>query len=113
MHLAFSRRNQTHRSFTTGCSQAGRPMIRRQLGIHNKLGLHARAAAKFVRCAGRFRCQVTVARGDMSVDGKSIMGVLLLAAPLGSMLEVTVDGEDEQAAITAITDLVSGKFGEE
>lgn len=88
-------------------------MVRRELEIRNKLGLHARAAAKFVRCAGSFKSQLTVVRGDMRVDGKSIMGVLLLAAPQGTALEVIVEGADEEAAIAAVTELVATKFGED
>jgi len=88
-------------------------MVRRELEIKNKLGLHARAAAKFVRCAAQFKSTLTVARGEMRVDGKSIMGVLLLAAPRGTVLEVVADGSDEEAAIDALIELVEGKFGEE
>ena len=88
-------------------------MVCRELEIKNKLGLHARAAAKFVRCSGQFSCQVTISRGDMSVDGKSIMGVLLLAAPQGSALEIVADGDDEEAAIAALAELVDAKFDED
>ena len=88
-------------------------MVRRELEIKNKLGLHARAAAKFVRCSGQFSCQVTISRGDMCVDGKSIMGVLLLAAPQGSALEIVADGDDEEAAIAALGELVDAKFDED
>ncbi len=88
-------------------------MIRRDLVIKNKLGLHARAAAKFVRCAGKFKSVVKIVRGEMRVDGKSIMGVLLLAAPQGTVLEVIVDGADEDAAIDALAELVDDKFGED
>ena len=88
-------------------------MVRRELEIKNKLGLHARAAAKFVRCSGQFSCQVTISRGDMCVDGKSIMGVLLLAAPQGSVLEIVADGDDEEAAIAALAELVDAKFDED
>ncbi len=88
-------------------------MVRRELEIKNKLGLHARAAAKFVRCSGQFSCQVTISRGDMRVDGKSIMGVLLLAAPQGSALEVVAEGDDEEAAIAALAELVEAKFHED
>ena len=88
-------------------------MVRRELEIRNKLGLHARAAAKFVSCAGRFGCKVSIVRGDMTVDGKSIMGVLLLAAPQGSTIEIIADGEDEDAALAGIAALVDDKFGEE
>ncbi len=88
-------------------------MIRRELEIRNKLGLHARAAAKFVHCAGQFDCHITVNRGEMSVNGKSIMGVLLLAAPQGSVLEIVTEGPDEGAALAALAELVEAKFGEE
>lgn len=88
-------------------------MVRRELKIKNKLGLHARAAAKFVRCAGGFESQLNIVRGDLRVDGKSIMGVLLLAAPQGTVLEIIVEGADEEAAIAAVTALVETKFGEE
>jgi len=88
-------------------------MVRRELEIRNKLGLHARAAAKFVRCAADFSSTLTIVRGDMRVDGKSIMGVLLLAAPMGTVLEVIAEGDDEEAAIEAIAGLVEDKFGED
>ena len=88
-------------------------MVRRELEIRNKLGLHARAAAKFVRCAGGFESQLDIVRGDLRVDGKSIMGVLLLAAPQGTVLEIIVEGADEEAAIAALTELVATKFGED
>ena len=88
-------------------------MIRRELKIRNKLGLHARAAAKFVRCAGQFDCDITINRGEMSVNGKSIMGVLLLAAPKGSVLEIVTEGSDEVAALAALAELIEAKFGEE
>ena len=88
-------------------------MIRREIEIRNKLGLHARAAAKFVRCAGGFNCNITIARGGMTVNGKSIMGVLLLAAPMGSVIVVVTDGSDEKAGLTALVELVEAKFGED
>jgi phosphocarrier protein len=88
-------------------------MVRRELEIRNKLGLHARAAAKFVRCAAGFSSTLTIVRGDMRVDGKSIMGVLLLAAPMGTVIEVIAEGDDEEAAIDAIARLVEDKFGED
>ena len=88
-------------------------MVRRELEIRNKLGLHARAAAKFVRCAASFESRLTIVRGDLRVDGKSIMGVLLLAAPRGTVLEITVEGADEDAAIAAVAELVETKFGED
>lgn len=88
-------------------------MLERDLEIKNKLGLHARAAAKFVRCAGGFDAEITVVRGDMSVDGKSIMGVLLLAAPMGTVLRVIASGDDEREAVAALESLVDDKFGED
>lgn len=88
-------------------------MIQRELVIQNKLGLHARAAAKFVKCAGQFRCEVQVGKDAMTVNGKSIIGVLLLAAPQGSRILVIADGADEDAAITALAALVDSRFGED
>lgn len=87
------------------------------LSIVNKLGLHARAAGKLVNLTKTFSSQVTLSRADQSdserVDGKSIMAVMLLAAPLGSELKVEVDGEDEEAALAAITELLANRFGED
>lgn len=88
-------------------------MLRRDVEIRNQLGLHARAAAKFVQLASRFRSEVEIVKGDMTVNGKSIMGVLLLAAPRGSRLELVVDGDDEEEAMAALVDIVDQKFGEE
>ena len=76
------------------------------LSILNALGLHARAAAKFVHTAGRFAAHIRVARGDREVDGKSIMGLLLLAASRGSAITITADGPDEQAAVAALCALI-------
>ena len=78
--------------------------------VVNALGLHARAAAQFVRLAGRYRAAITVARGDRSVDGKSILGLLMLAAARGAMLEITADGDDAGAAIEALCGLVERGF---
>ncbi len=88
-------------------------MLQKELVIQNKLGLHARAAAKFVQCATEFACAVEVIKGDLRVNGKSIMGVLLLAAPTGTHLEVVLDGPDEDEAMVALEALVEAKFGEE
>ena len=88
-------------------------MIQREFEIQNKLGLHARAAAKFVKCASGFSCEVQVGKDAITVNGKSIIGVLLLAAPRGSRIVVMADGPDEAAAIAAIGDLIDGCFGEE
>jgi phosphocarrier protein HPr len=81
--------------------------------IINKLGLHARAAAKFVGVAGRFPCQVRVGRTqDSMVDGKSIMGVMMLAAGKGTTIYVHTEGEQEQEALEAIVKLINDKFDE-
>jgi phosphocarrier protein len=81
--------------------------------IRNRLGLHARAAAKFVHLASRFRAQVRVARGGRSVDGKSIMGILLLAAAHGTTITISADGADADDALTALCELVQNGFGED
>jgi phosphocarrier protein len=80
--------------------------------VVNALGLHARAAARFVQLAARFASQVRVARDARVMDGKSIMGILLLAAPRGTTLTISADGADEQAAVEALTELVASGFGE-
>jgi phosphocarrier protein HPr len=82
------------------------------LAIANQLGLHARAAAKFVHTAGRFASKIRVARGGREVDGKSIMGLLLLAASRGSAIRLTADGPDERDAIAALCALVERGFDE-
>lgn len=87
-------------------------MINAQLTIVNKLGLHARAASKFVSCASRFACRVRVARDNDWVDGKSIMSVMMLAAGKGTQLNVELDGKDEELALLALQALVSDYFGE-
>jgi phosphocarrier protein len=81
--------------------------------INNQLGLHARACALFVKTASRFKAEITVKRDDLEVNGKSIMGVMMLAAEQGSMITVIAQGEDEQEAIRALRELVAGKFGGE
>ena len=83
-----------------------------EIAIQNSLGLHARAAAKFVHTAGRFSAHIRVARGDREVDGKSIMGLLLLAAAQGSHIRITADGTDEADAIAALCSLVMRGFDE-
>ena len=88
-------------------------MVRKNVTILNKLGLHARAAAKFVKCASRFESVVQVRKDGLEVDGKSIMGVLLLAAPKGSSLELIIDGRDENEALREIETLIAGRFGED
>jgi phosphocarrier protein HPr len=88
-------------------------VIRRELAIRNRLGLHARAAARFVHTASRFRSRVTAGRDGRVMDGKSILGILLLAASQGTAIEVTAEGEDEDQAMDALEALVVGGFGEE
>jgi phosphocarrier protein len=88
-------------------------VISREVTVTNRLGLHARAAARFVQTANRYRSRITLGRDFRSMDGKSILGILLLAAAQGSVLTVTADGEDEEAALRALSELVSGRFGEE
>ena len=80
--------------------------------VVNRLGLHARAAAQLVRTANRFKAEVLVAKDDEEVNGKSIMGLLMLAAPAGSLLRVTVSGEDAAQALQVIGDLINDGFGE-
>ncbi len=87
-------------------------MLKSTLTISNKLGLHARASAKLTKLAGSFQCEVFLSRNSRRVNAKSIMGVMMLAAGLGSQVELETDGPDEQAAQQAITDLVNDKFGE-
>ena len=87
-------------------------MIRRSLWIRNRLGLHARAAARFVHTASRFRSQVSASRDGRTMDGKSILGILLLAAPQGTEIELLVDGPDEAEAMAALEALVADGFGE-
>lgn len=87
-------------------------MAQRTVELRNRLGLHARAAAKFVHAASRFQAQVTVRHNDEEVNGKSILGLLLLAAPLGTRLTITASGVDEGAALDAIEALVQDRFGE-
>lgn len=83
------------------------------VAIKNRLGLHARAAAKFVHLATRFRSHINVSRDGRLMDGKSIMGILLLAAAHGTTITIAVDGPDEQEALSALCDLVASGFGED
>ena len=87
-------------------------MIKSNLTISNKLGLHARASAKLTKLAGSFQSQIFLSRNGRRVNGKSIMGVMMLAAGLGSEVELEVDGPDEQAAMDGLRELILGKFGE-
>ncbi len=87
-------------------------MASRELTIVNKLGLHARAAAKLVNLASGFESEITIKRGHQKVNAKSIMGVMMLAAAKGVMIEVCVDGNDADEALAEITRLVQNRFGE-
>ena len=88
-------------------------MIERELAIQNRLGLHARAAAMFVQTASRFRSAVRIRKNGEEVDGKSILGILLLAASEGTKIIVSVEGDDEKDAFAAVEDLIARRFDEE
>ena len=88
-------------------------MITKKITVLNKLGIHARPAAQFVRIASRFQADVTVEKDDERVDGKSIMGLMMLAVGCGAQIVVTTDGADEAEAMAALEELVAGKFGED
>jgi len=87
-------------------------MQKQTITITNKLGLHARASAKLTKLAGSFSCQVWISKGERRVNGKSIMGVMMLAAGLGSEVEMETDGEQEAEAMQALMALFADKFGE-
>lgn len=87
-------------------------MVEKEVLIRNKLGLHARAAVKFVNLANRYSSSVKVIKDDTEIDGKSILGILTLAAVQGSSLGLRVSGKDEDEAMKALTALVKDKFGE-
>lgn len=88
-------------------------MEQRTLTIRNQRGLHARAASKFVKLAGQFDADVTVSKDGQSVSGRSIMGLMMLAAGIGTTIDVVSTGVDATAAMEAIAQLVADKFGEE
>ncbi|MFH0948153.1 MAG: HPr family phosphocarrier protein [Elusimicrobiota bacterium] len=88
-------------------------MIRKTLKIKNKLGLHARPASLFVQTTSKFKSNVKVLRDELEVDGKSIMGLMMLAAGLATELEVIIDGIDENEMLSAIENLIERKFDEE
>jgi len=88
-------------------------MVQREILIQNRLGLHARAAAKLVHLAARFQASVKLRRDHQEVNGKSILGILLLAACQGTNLVLSCEGADEQAALSAITKLIDDRFDEE
>jgi phosphocarrier protein len=87
-------------------------VTQREVEIRNKLGLHARAAAKLVHIAARFKADIKIRKGDEEVDGKSILGILLLAAGRGSTILLKADGADEREALDAIEKLIEQKFDE-
>jgi len=87
-------------------------MLEQSVTIQNRLGLHARASAAFASLAGKFKSDIFLAKGAMKVNGKSIMGMMMLAASKGTTLKLSADGEDEVAAVQALTDLIDCYFGE-
>lgn len=88
-------------------------MLSKHVTIINKLGLHARASAKFVAKASRYGAQIEVVRDNKTVNGKSIMGVMMLAASKGTQIELRIDGEDEAEALVELEKLINNRFGEE
>ena len=88
-------------------------MITEQIYIINRLGLHARAAASFVKLASSFDCNIDLVYGSQSVNGKSIMGIMMLAASQGSEMLMEVDGSDEKEATEALLNLINNRFGED
>ena len=88
-------------------------MISREVTICNKLGLHARAASKLVNCASRFASEIWLQRGEREINGKSIMGVLTLAAGRGTQIMLHADGDDETQALDEIEKLIQNRFGED
>lgn len=88
-------------------------MINTKIQIINKLGLHARASAKFVSTASRFQSSIDVTKDQKTINGKSIMGVMMLAASKGTEILLEIDGPDEVELEKAITDLINNRFGEE
>lgn len=91
---------------------SGGQILVRELKVLNKLGMHARPAALFVKAASRFVCEITVDRGGNEVSGKSIMGLMTLEAGLGAVLKVTADGPDAEAALDELQKLMENKFFE-
>jgi phosphocarrier protein HPr len=85
----------------------------RDVTIRNRQGLHARPAAEFVKLANRFAAEVWVSKDEVEVSGKSILGVMMLAAEFGSVIRIRATGQDSEAALDALSDLVASKFGEE
>ncbi|MBN1957489.1 MAG: HPr family phosphocarrier protein [Desulfuromonadales bacterium] len=88
-------------------------MLNRDFIIKNRLGLHARAAAQLVQTANKFKSEVKLIKDDVEVNGKSIMGILLLAAPKGTGVSVSIEGDDEETAMDVIAELIEDGFGED
>lgn len=88
-------------------------MVERSVEVVNKNGIHARPAAEIVKTAGKFRSHITLAREELEVNGKSIMGVMMLAAAKGSTITLETEGDDETDAIEALAELISSGFGED
>jgi phosphocarrier protein len=88
-------------------------LIEKEITVTNRLGLHARPAAKVVQTASEFKSEIVLKRDDLQVNGKSIMGVMMLAAEMGSKILIRAEGEDEIRAVEALASLFQDKFGEE
>lgn len=87
-------------------------MLTQQVTIVNRLGLHARAAARFVQTAAAFKCEISVIKAGNKVNGKSIMGLMMLAASQGTTLDIVTNGDNEEGAMHAIVTLIAERFGE-
>jgi len=87
-------------------------MLERDVEVVNANGIHARPAAEIVKLAAKFGAHITLARDDMEVNGKSIMGVMMLAAECGSTVRIKADGDDAEAALSALSELIASRFGE-
>jgi phosphocarrier protein HPr len=88
------------------------PTVEREVTVRNRLGMHARAAVRFVQTANVFKCEVKVVKDDTEANGKSIMGLLTLVAAHGVVMKLVCEGDDAEAAVTALADLVGSGFGE-
>ncbi len=88
------------------------PTLKKKFTISNELGLHARPAAQLVKIANRYKSNITLYKDDREVNGKSIMGILMLAAPKGSEIEIAAEGEDAESAVKELGELIDNKFGE-
>ena len=104
MYVKFPQQQSKHKQF--------KEVMKTNIVISNKLGLHARASAKLTKMAGSFPCEVWLSRGDRRVNAKSIMGVMMLAAGMGTEITLETIGEQEQEAIQALVQLMADKFGE-